>query len=923
MRAFPKPRAFSKFRAFPKFCATGLFLLGIAHARAQSGFPYQNPSLTPQARAQDLVSRMTLDEKVGQMVNGAAAISRLNVPAYDYWNEGLHGVARSGYATMFPQAIGMAATWDGPLLHRIGDVIATEARAKNNEALRDNNHDIYFGLTFWSPNINIFRDPRWGRGQETYGEDPYLTARLGVNFIEGLQGDDPKFYKVIATPKHFAVHSGPENVRHKFNVDPSAHDLWDTYLPQFRASIVEAKADSIMCAYNAIDNAPACGSRMLLIDVLRDDWKFKGFVTSDCGAIDDFFKPNTHDTEPDAEHADATALLAGTDTNCGSTYNKLGDAVKRRLLKESDIDVSLVRLFEARMRLGLFDPAATVPYAQIPFSAVHAPANAAAAKKAAQESMVLLKNDGILPLAAGKYKTVAVIGPDAASLAALEGNYNGVPHDPLMPVDALRTALAGAKVIYQPGSTYVEGFALPVARTMLHPADGTIGEGLKAEYFGSADMSGSPAIARVDHEIAFDWSGVSPIESLPQGPFSVRWTGTLAAPKPGSYEFTLRVGHCRGCATTQSYRVMMDGQQVAASEAPPVAGAPQTMAVNGTTGLPEERHVAGPAKFTVTFATGQAHRIEIDFMRTSATVGSGITLEWTPPAGIFEPAAVEAAKQADLVIAMVGLSPNLEGEEMPVKLEGFAGGDRTDIALPKAQEEMLKAVAATGKPMVVVLMNGSALAVNWAQGHANAVLEAWYPGEFGGRAIAETLLGQNNPSGRLPVTFYTSLTELPAFTDYSMQNRTYRYFTGKPLYGFGYGLSYTKFAYSKLALSSSTVHAGDTLTAKVEVRNTGPIAGDEVAELYLMPPAEGNGGLSPKLQLAGFQRVSLRPGEVKQVTFTLDPRTLSEVNGGGVRAVQPGRYTLAVGGAQPNDPLAAAAPQSAPFVIEGTQELPH
>ncbi|HVG26453.1 MAG TPA: glycoside hydrolase family 3 N-terminal domain-containing protein, partial [Acidobacteriaceae bacterium] len=412
---------------------------------AQKPLPYLDPSLPKEQRAADLVGRMTLEEKVGQMGNAALAIPRLNVPAYDYWNEALHGVARSGYATMFPQAVGMAATWDEPLLKSIGDVISTEARAKNTEALRQGNHNIYYGLTFWSPNINIFRDPRWGRGQETYGEDPFLTARLGVNFIEGLQGTNPNYFKVVATPKHFAVHSGPENVRHKFDVDPSKHDLWDTYLPQFRAAIVEGKADSIMCAYNRVYGKPACGSDLLLKEVLRGDWKFQGFVTSDCGAIDDFFKANTHQTEPDAEHAAAAGLLAGTDTNCGSTYGKLGDAVKAGLIKESDIDVSLRRLFLARMQLGLFDPPSMVPYTKIPFSAVSAPENAAVAKRAAEESIVLLKNDGVLPLAAGKYKTVAVIGPNAASLASLEGNYNGVAHDPAMPVDAMRATLGGAK----------------------------------------------------------------------------------------------------------------------------------------------------------------------------------------------------------------------------------------------------------------------------------------------------------------------------------------------------------------------------------------------------------------------------------------------------------------------------------------------
>jgi beta-glucosidase len=910
---------------FPKLhvaCALAALLSGTAHA--QQAQPYMDTSLSPQQRAADLVSHMTLEEKAAQMVNGAAAIPRLNVPAYDYWNEALHGVARSGYATMFPQAIGMAATWDAPLLKTIGDVVSTEARAKNNEALRRDNHAIYFGLTFWSPNVNIFRDPRWGRGQETYGEDPHLTARLGVSYIEGLQGTDPKYYKVIATPKHFAVHSGPENIRHKFDVQPSPHDLWDTYLPQFRAAIVEAKADSIMCAYNRVDGAPACGSKQLLVDILRNDWKFGGFVTSDCGGIDDMWRDYGHKTEPDAEHADRTALLAGTDTNCGQTYRKLDSAVKQGLITESDIDVSLRRLFEARIRLGLFDPPAMVPYTKIPFSAVNSPENAAVAGRAADEAMVLLKNDGILPLARGKYKTVAVIGPNAASLSALEGNYSGIPHDPLMPVDALRESLLGSRVLYAPGAPYVEGFAMPVSRTMFHPAKGSKEQGLNAEYFAAASVAGTPAVTRIDRELNFDWAGVSPLRDAPDSAFAVRWTGTLSAPAAGTYTFTVKTGRCRGCASAQAYKVLIDGAQVTGTSLAAVGDQGGPVRYNGTTGLPETARDQKPGQFDVTFANPQQeHTIEVQFLRTSAKDGSGIRLEWTPAAATLLPEAIAAAKQSDLVVAMLGLSPDLEGEEMPVKLPGFVGGDRSGINIPASQEDLLKAIIATGKPTVVVLLNGSALAVNFAHDHANALLEAWYPGEAGSQAIADTLTGKNNPSGRLPLTFYKSESDLPGFTGYSMKNRTYRYFSGTPLYGFGYGLSYTHFTYSGLKLSTQTLHAGDDLTAEVTIRNTGKVAGQEVAELYLLPPAGGNGGLSPRLQLEGFQRVMLRPGESKAVTFKLTPRNLSEVDAAGTIAVQPGSYRIAVGGAQPNDPQAGGKSQIATFTIEGMQQLPH
>ena len=892
--------------------------------------PYQNSALTPGQRAHDLVGRMTLEEKVSQMGNVALAVPRLDVPAYNYWNEALHGVARSGYATMFPQAIGMASTWDPQLLHAVGDVIATEGRAKNNDALAHGNHGIYFGLTFWSPNINIFRDPRWGRGQETYGEDPYLTGQLGNSFIEGLQGDDPKYLKVVATPKHFAVHSGPESLRHKFNVDPTPHDLWDTYLPQFRTAIVDAKADSIMCSYNAVDGVPACGSKFLLVDTLRTDWHFKGFVTSDCGAIDDFFQPNTHQTEPDAEHADRDALLAGTDTNCGGTYSHLGEAVHRGLVQEADIDRSLERLFEARIRLGLFDPKAKVAYARIPFSAVHSPANVAVARRAAEEAMVLLKNDGTLPLQPGKYKTVAVIGPNAALLASLEGNYYGTPHDPVLPVDALRAAMPGMRILYAQGAPLVDGFSLPVPRTMLHPAQGSPEMGLHAEYFAGPSLNGRPVKSGTDPQINFDWSGVNPLprnqsKNLPGNSaegFAVRWTGTLGAPQPGSYTFSLNAGYCQGCITGESFKVLIDGQEVAASTPAPTTAPAGPVANDEYTGLPVEPEQR-PLHFSVNFAAGQQHAIEIDFLRRSDSEGSGVTLSWTPPEGALLPGALETAKKADLIVAMLGLSADLEGEEMPVKLPGFSGGDRTEIGLPASQEKLLEQLAATGKPLVVVLLNGSALAVNFADRHANAVLEAWYPGEVGGYAIADTLLGVNNPSGRLPLTFYAASSDLPSFDDYSMRNRTYRYFAGKPLYSFGYGLSYTKFAYSGLKLSSDTLSAGNPLTVEADVRNTGSLEGSEVAELYLTPPSDGNGGLSPRIQLEGVQRLHLAPGQTRHISFTLDARQLSEVDAEGARSVQAGHYSIAVGGGQPADPRLPSPAQTADFVITGTKPLPH
>jgi beta-glucosidase len=872
-----------------------------AFAQSQKPLPYLDPSLSNRQRVDDLVSRMTLDEKVAQLINTAPGIPRLNVPAYDYWSEGLHGIARSGYATLFPQAIGMASTWDTPLIHQVSTVISTEARAKYNEAVRHDVHSIYYGLTIWSPNINIFRDPRWGRGQETYGEDPYLTSRLGVAFVEGLQGTDPTYFRTIATPKHYAVHSGPESTRHSANIDPTAHDLWDTYLPAFRATITEAKAYSIMCAYNAIDNYPACANKMLLQTILRGDWNFQGFVTSDCGAVDDFYEAKAHHTSPDKDSASVAGIEAGTDTNCGRTYLALTDAVKKGLITEAQIDVSLKRLFLARYRLGLFDPADKMLYSKVPFSEVNSPEHAALALKTSRESMVLLKNNNTLPLSASKIKTIAVIGPNAAELSAVEGNYNAVPKDPVFPIDGIVKQFPNAKVLYSQGSPYAENAPIVIPRTQFRTAQGSNVEGLKAEYFNNDSLTGAPAITRTDKQIDFDWNSTSPdAAKLDAKAFSVRWTGTIQAPTSGDIEVTGILAHCYPCNNSEHYTIRFDGKDMLAFQVS------EDKAQHGSTTTAAKLH----------FDDTKPHTFEVTYSHRARLFGAGLSLQWTAPVEALRAQAVDIIKQSDVVVAFVGLSPNLEGEEMPVHIPGFSGGDRTDITLPAAQQQLLEAAKATGKPLVVVLMNGSALAVNWAQQNADAILEAWYPGEGGAQAIAETLAGINNPAGRLPVTFYTGLDQLPPFDDYAMANRTYRYFKGKPLYGFGYGLSYTTFAYSNFKLSTTNLHAGDTLTVEADIKNTGKRAGEEVAELYLTPPRTD---VSPNQALAGFNRVELAPGQTKHVTFTLDPRTLSQVDDKGVRAVTPGSYRIAVGGAQPSE---ATNTQTTTFTIEGTSELP-
>ena len=821
--------------------------------------PYLDSHLPAETRAADLVHRMTLEEKVQQTLEVAPAIPRLGVPSYDWWNEALHGVARNGYATVFPQAIGLGATWDEPLIRRTADAISTEGRAKYNEAQKANNHGRFAGLTFWSPNINIFRDPRWGRGQETYGEDPFLTGTLGTAFVKGLQGDDPRYLELVATPKHFAVHSGPEPLRHRFNVDVSAHDLEDTYLPAFRRAITEGKADSIMCAYNAIDGFPACDSALLLQQHLREAWGFQGYVVSDCDAVGDIV--SGHKTAPDAAHGSADAVRSGTDLDCGKTYAALGTAVKQGLLSEADLDKAVTRLFTARMRLGLFDPPASVPFSKLSQSDVDTPANRALALDVARESMVLLKNDGALPLK-GAGQRILVIGPSAETIETLEGNYMGTPSNPVRPLEGIRNRL-GSKdtVLYAPGATFTAEIPQPIPSAYLRA--GTSGDqpGLRGEYFDNAELQGEPKLTRVDPVINLHWGQGPPAgTNLTASRFSVRWTGRLLAPGAGDYR--IRISGTRK-TTERQFKLVLDGKVV----------------LDGQSG--------NEAK--VSFAEAGSHNLILEYIRST----ENINLEWLPPAAPLLADAVKAAQSADIVVAFVGLSPLLEGEEMTVNAEGFLGGDRTSIELPGPQEKLLEEVGKTGKPVIVVWMTGSALASPWATAHAAGMLCAWYPGEAGGEAIAEVLDGTYNPAGRLPVTFYRSTADLPNFEEYSMKGRTYRYYAGPVQYPFGFGLSYSRFEYSKPAVSAATIQAGSTVEVRAKVVNTGKLEGDEVAELYLFPPQIDG---APLVTLQGFRRIHLKPGESQEVEFKLDPRQLSLVNGKGERAVTPGEYSIGIGG---------------------------
>ena len=863
------------------------FLAKTAFAQTAGTPVYLDSSQPIEARVNDLVGRMTLEEKAQQVVNQARAIPRLQVPAYDWWSEALHGVANAGTATVFPEPVGLAATFDDPLIHEMAVVIGIEARAKHNQAVKAGRRDIMEGLDFWSPNINIFRDPRWGRGQETYGEDPFLTGRMGVAFVTGLQGDDPKYFRVISTPKHFAVHSGPETSRHTIDVQVSKHDMEDTYLPAFRATVTEGKAESIMCAYNRVNGQPACANTFLLKDQLRGAWKFNGYVVSDCDAIVDVYQGH-HFVKSQAEAA-AVAIKTGMDNECADfftitkddhDYKPFVDAVKQGLLTEAELDTSLKRLFTARMRLGMFDPPEKVPYAQTPESEIDSAPHRALALKTARESMVLLKNDGVLPLAPSG-KKILVVGPLAESTQVLHGNYSGTASHAVSALEGIRKQFTGAQVTYEPGTSFLRE-APVIPTSVLSTEDGK--PGLKGEYF-SGDMSGKPEVVRIDPYADLQLSHPdSHSLHAPEGmkDFSVRWTGVLTPTESRPYQVGL-MGSMQ--------RLWLDGKLI----------------VDDAIG-----HDPNPQLANVELTKGHHYSVKIE----SLPGGRTTKLIWLPIGGDPLVEAVAAARQADVVIAVVGITSKLEGEEMRVDLPGFKGGDRTNLNLPTEEEALLGALKGSGKPLVVVLMNGSALAVNWANDHANAILDAWYSGEEGGTAIAQTLAGANNPAGRLPVTFYKSVEQLPEFEDYTMKGRTYRYFMGEPLYPFGFGLTYSKFEYSNLKLASADLEAGKPLEVEVDVKNASQRAGEEVAELYIrFPKLPG----TPLRALRGFTRMSVDAGGTRHLKFALTPRDLSYVNEAGDRMIAAGDYVITVGGGQPG----TVAPHAdAHLSIHGEEKLP-
>jgi beta-glucosidase len=852
---------------------------------------YKDSQAPVEKRIDFLLGRMTLEEKISQLMNDAPAIERLGVPAYNWWNECLHGVARAGRATVFPQAIGLAATWDVDLMWRVATAISDEARAKHHEFVRRGKRSIYQGLTFWTPNINLFRDPRWGRGMETYGEDPHLTGRMAVAFIKGLQGEDPKYLKTVATAKHYAVHSGPESLRHSFDAIADERDLQDTYLPQFEAAIREGGAFSVMCAYNRVNGLPACASPRLLQDFLRNQWGFQGYVVSDCGAIQDIYQGHKFATA--ASEGSAQALRAGTDLNCGIEYENLLPAVRSGLLSEKDVDQALRRLLLARFRLGMFDPPEMVRYAQIPYSENDSPAHRELALEAARKSIVLLKNDGrTLPLSKS-LKMIAVIGPNADDARVLDGNYSGVPSEPITPLEGIRRKVAsGSRVLYARGSEItvnMPSFEVVPPEALFTSNGAGSQHGLNGEYFNVSNFDGQahrprelavpnsgkrvgeipsapkPLFTRIDARIDFEWWDGAPRPDMNDDDFGVRWTGFLSAPVTGNYQL--------GAIGMNAFELYLDGKLLVQFN-----------------GIHDRAYRSAP----VELQAGRLYAMRLNFHEYLND--AGIQLVWSRPGGPLEQEALDVARQADAVVLVLGLSPRLEGEEMRVPVEGFEGGDRIQLGLPRVQEDLMQKLSALGKPMVLVLLNGSALAVNWARDHVPAIVEAWYPGQAAGTALADVLFGDYNPAGRLPVTFYKSADQLPLFNDYRMKGRTYRYFEGEPLFPFGYGLSYTTFTYRNLRFPKQA-RTGDKVKVSVEVENTGKMAGEEVVQIYVK--AVGASQPAPMRSLEGFQRIFLRPKERKTVWFTLQSRQFSLVTAEGKRVQEPGTFEISAGGKQP------------------------
>ena len=850
-------------------------------------YPFQNPKLSVDERVENLISLLTPEEKIGLMMNGSISIDRLGIPAYNWWSEACHGICADD-ATVFPQAIGLAATFDADQQFEIYTAVSDEARAQWNTTVeahsqfgktKPDGSAWHKGLSFWCPNINIFRDPRWGRGQETSGEDPYLSGVMGSQVVLGMQAYDGKYYKTHTCAKHYAVHSGPESGRHRDDFTVSMRDLWETYLPAFRTLVQDAGVQEVMCAYNRYEGDPCCGSDRLLTDILRNKWGYEDIILSDCGAINNFYTKGQHETHPDAASASADAVLSGTDLECGTSYMALTESLEKGLLSEADLDAALRRILRGRIELGTLDPAEMLPWNKLGAEDISSPEHTALAYKAAREAMVLLKNNDVLPLSKD-IKKIAVVGPNADNTQMHLGNYNGRPtkENTISIVDAIRKAVPGAEVVYEKGCDYVDAYLTDYVLGTVND-----GKGLHAEFYNNTDRSGEPvASGDYDNINMMTYGEYRFAEGVERNHFSAKFSGTYKADFTGDLFYSLN------CADL--YKFTVNGKVIAEQKTMPEGGV-------------SRRRMANIPTTSFKVQDGQTYKIEIEYANVSdgfAFLAFDICKRYLPD---FK-ALAERVKDADAIVVVSGINARLEGEEMPVQYDGFSGGDRTRIELPKVQEQLIAAMDGTGKPVVLVNCSGSAMGFGEIETSYDALIQAWYAGQATGLAVADVLFGDYNPAGRLPVTFYASTNQLPDFKDYSMEGRTYRYFKGEPLYAFGYGLSYTTFEYGEAKLSKSQIKAGSKVDITIPVSNTGSLAGDEVVQVYVKSLDNPD---APIKSLKGFKRVNIAAGASANVKITLDSHafeyydeTIDNLS------VRPGKYQILYGASSKDSDLKAA-----------------
>ena len=847
-------------------------------------YPFQNPRLSVDERVENVISLLTPEEKIGLMMNGSISVDRLGIPAYNWWSEACHGICADD-ATVFPQAIGLAATFDADQQLEIYTAVSDEARAQWNTTEHNtfgktepDGSAWHRGLSFWCPNINIFRDPRWGRGQETSGEDPFLSGVMGSQVVRGMQGTDSKYYKTHTCAKHYAVHSGPESGRHRDDFSVSMRDLWETYLPAFRTLVKDAGVQEVMCAYNRYEGDPCCGSERLLTDILRNKWGYDDIILSDCGAIGNFYNKGQHETHPDAASASAAAVLAGTDLECGTSYKALKESLEKGLISEADLDASLRRIFRGRFELGTLDPAEKLPWNNLGKDDISSPEHTALAYKAAREAMTLLKNNGILPLSKD-VKKIAVVGPNADNPTMHLGNYNGRPtaENTLSIVDAIRKAVPEAEVIYDKGCDYVDEYLTDYLLGSVND-----GKGLHADFYNNTDRSGSP-VASGDYATVnmMTYGEYRFAEGVERNNFSAKFSGTFKSEFTGDLYYTLR--------SADIYKFTVNGKVISEQKE-----RPEHMS---------RRRMAGAPTTSFKVEAGKSYDIQIEY----ANEGDGFAFFNFEICKRYLPdfdAIAERVKDADAIIVVSGINARLEGEEMPVHYDGFSGGDRTKIELPNVQEKLIAAMDATGKPVVLVNCSGSAMGFGAIEPCYDALLQAWYAGQAMGLAVADVLFGDYNPAGRLPVTFYASTSQLPDFMDYNMEGRTYRYFRGNPLYAFGYGLSYTSFEYGEGTLSKTQIKAGKGVDVVIPVTNTGELDGDEVVQVYVKAL---DNPTAPIKSLKGFKRVNIPAGKTVRVTISLSPEAFEYYDAEADNlSVRPGKYQILYGASSNDFDLKAA-----------------